>query len=96
MHERTTRQSIVFKHPFSLPGIDHTLPAGTYVVETLEELIDGLSFVAYRRVSTTMVVEAPRYGNGYGNGLRQLETIDPADLEEAQRKDAAAPDSSAN
>jgi hypothetical protein len=39
-----------------------------------------------------MVAEAPRYGNG----LRQLETIDPADLEEAQRKDAAAPDSSAN
>jgi hypothetical protein len=92
MHERTTRQSIVFKHPFSLPGIDHTLPAGTYVVETLEELVDGLSFVAYCRVSTTMVAEAPRYGNG----LRQLETIDPADLEEAQRKDAAAPDSSAN
>lgn len=83
MHERTTTHSIVFKHPFSLPGIDHTLPAGTYVVETLEELIDGLSFAAYRRVSTTIVAEAP-------GRLRQMETIDPLDLEEAQLKDAAA------
>lgn len=35
--------------------MDEKLDAGTYIVETLEELIDGLSFVAFRRVSTTIV-----------------------------------------
>jgi hypothetical protein len=43
-----------------------------------------LSFVAYRRVSTTIVTA----GKGYGQGARQVVTIDPRDLEAAQEKDA--------
>ena len=84
MHERTTRKSVTFLHPFSLAGIDEKLEAGTYIVETLEELVDGLSFVAFRRVSTTIVTA----GKGYGQGARQVVTIDPRDLEAAQEKDA--------
>ena len=49
MNERTTRKSVTFLHPFSLAGIDEILEAGTYIVETLEEANEGLSFVAYRR-----------------------------------------------
>ncbi|CCB66539.1 hypothetical protein [Hyphomicrobium sp. MC1] len=84
MLDRTTRKSVTFLHPFSLGGIDEKLDAGTYIVETLEELIEGLSFVAFRRVSTT-IVTIPK---GYGQGARQLVAIDPWDLEAAQERDA--------
>ena len=57
---------------------------GHLIVETLEEVIEGLSFVAYRRVSTTIVTA----GEGYGQGARQVITIDPRDLEAAQEQDA--------
>ena len=49
---RTTRTTVTFKHPFALRGYDGVLPAGDYRVLTDEELIDGLSFLAYRRVAT--------------------------------------------
>lgn len=84
MHERTTRKSVVFLHPFMLAGIDEELEAGTYIVETVEELIEGLSFVAYRRVSTSIVTTR----KGYGGGARQVELIDPSDFQTAQQKDA--------
>jgi hypothetical protein len=44
VNERTMRKSFTFLHPFSLAGIDETMEAGTYIVETLEEVIEGLSF----------------------------------------------------
>ena len=84
MQERTTRTSITFLHPFVLAGIDEKLKAGTYDVETCDELIEGLSFVAYRRLSTTIVVAA----GGYGDAARQMIAIDPLDLEVAQKIDA--------
>jgi len=84
VQERTTRKSVTFLHPFSLAGIDEKLEAGTYDVETCEELIEGLSFVAYRRVSTTIGIAA----SGYGHGARQVVAIDPLDLEVAQQIDA--------
>jgi hypothetical protein len=83
MHERTTRKSVTFLHPFSLDAADEKLLAGTYIVETLEELIEGLSFVAYRRVSTTITGAA----KGYGNGARQVIAIEPSELEIAQERD---------
>ena len=83
MHERTTRKSVTFLHPFSLAGVDEELEAGTYIVETLEEAIEGLSFIAYRRVSTTIVT-----AGRYGQAARQVLAIDPRDLEAAQELDA--------
>ena len=59
------------------------MDAGTYIVE-LEELIEGLSFVAYRRLSTTIET----LGKGFGQAARQVVTIDPLDLEAALRIDA--------
>lgn len=38
--------------PFRLDEVEHELPAGSYRVETEEETLDNVSFVAYRRVST--------------------------------------------
>jgi hypothetical protein len=39
-----------------IDGFEQELPAGDYVVETEEELVEGLSFPVYRRVSTTLHV----------------------------------------
>ena len=49
-------KQVTFLHAFSLAGLEEELGPGTYTVETIEEPIDGLSFVAYRRVSTTIVL----------------------------------------
>lgn len=83
MHERTTRKSVTFSSPFELAGVNEKFDAGTYVVETREEMIEGLSFVAYRRVATT--IEAPF--KGFGQPARQVTTIDPKDLEAAMNRD---------
>jgi hypothetical protein len=77
--DRTTRKSITFSRPFELAGVDEKFEAGTYEVETVEELIEGLSFVAYRRVATT--IELPV--KSLGGSARQVLTIDPKDLEVA-------------
>jgi hypothetical protein len=54
VHDRTTRKSVTFSRPFELAGVDEKFDAGTYIVETREEMIEGLSFIAYRRVATTI------------------------------------------
>ena len=82
---RTTETTLVFTHPFQLPGVDRPLPAGRYVVETDEEPILGLSFMAYRRVRTSIIVPAPT-GNLAG---RQVVDTLPEDLAAAQARDAA-------
>jgi hypothetical protein len=74
-------------HPFSLIGLDGVQPAGTYLVETVEETLDNLSFVACRRVSTTIVLPAV----GTDTGQRQVVTIDPDDLKAAQERDLETP-----
>jgi len=84
MPERTTHSSVTFLYPFSLVGLDGVQPAGTYMIETVEETLDNLSFVAYRRVSTTIVLPAV----GTATRQRQVVTIDPRDLEAAQKRDA--------
>lgn len=47
-----TTRTINFVRSFRLDEIDHEIPAGEYRVETEEETLDNVSFVAYRRVST--------------------------------------------
>jgi hypothetical protein len=83
MTVRTTSKSVTFRRAFSLKAADGLQPGGTYVVETEEEAIPTLSFLAYRRLSTTMMLST-RYG---GTVVRQVITIDPADLEAAQARD---------
>jgi hypothetical protein len=85
MSFRTTRATVTFTHPFTLSGMDGVQPAGTYVVETEEELIEGLSFPAYRRLSTVLLLPGPA-GSSI---LSQAVTVDPSELEEAQRQDVS-------
>ena len=57
MTDRSTKSTVTFTRPFLIDGFGQELPAGDYVIETEEELIQGLSFPVYRRVSTTLHVD---------------------------------------
>jgi hypothetical protein len=85
MAARTQRKTVVFARPFLLEGIDRVLPPGSYEVVTDEELIEGLSFSVYRRVSTAMMVPAL----SHQASAVEMQTIDPRDLEAALERDAA-------
>jgi hypothetical protein len=85
MTTRTIRRTITFLQPFYLKGVDRLLPPRDYNVVTDEELIEGLSFSAYHRVSTAIFVPAPS-----GSAIEMV-TIDPLDLEAALGRDAASP-----
>jgi len=49
---RTTRSTVSFSSPFTLRNLEGVQPAGDYVVLADDELIEGLSRVAYRRLVT--------------------------------------------
>jgi hypothetical protein len=83
MFTRTRRNNVVFGHPFELKGVDRMLPPGSYQIVTDEELIEGLSFPAYHRLSTMIVVPAQ---SGRGSSVEMV-AIDPRDLEAAQARD---------
>jgi hypothetical protein len=85
MATRTRRKTVVFESPFLLKDIGRTLPAGDYEVLTDEELIEGLSFPVYRRVSTMMMVPAPPPRTS----STEMLTIDPRELQLALDRDAA-------
>ena len=86
MTTRTTKSTVTFTRPFSLGGFDGEQPAGSYSVETDEELLDGVSFPAYRRMATMMQLNASSVGP---NGILQVAVIDPSELEAALSADAA-------
>ncbi len=79
---RTSSRTVTFRRPFSLKGVAGELPAGTYAVETDEELIEQLSFTAYQRVATSI-----RVPTGTSGGSYQVFRVDPADLQEAEKLD---------
>jgi hypothetical protein len=84
MSIRTTRKIVKFSNPFTMEGVGRVLPAGNYEVVTDEELIEGLSFPAYRRVATMML--APTQTS---HSIEML-TIDPRDLAAAVERDTLA------
>ena len=86
MITRTSRKIVAFTHPFLLKGLDRILPPGDYPVITDEELIEGLSFSAYRRVSTMIFVPT----RSRRASSVEMVTIDPSELQAAQDRDAAA------
>jgi hypothetical protein len=85
MAGRTTRMSVAFSRPFALADVDGIQPAGTYRIQTVDVALDNLSFLAYRRVSTT--IELPAVGTA--GSRRQVITIDPLELEAALNRDPA-------
>jgi len=75
MTRRTTRKAVTFKRPFTLSGIDGTLPPGEYDVDIDEESLDSLSILAYRRTAT--FIQIRREGN------TQVFPVDPVELDAA-------------
>ena len=87
MIARTREKTVSFTKAFVLAGVDHALPAGEYRVKTDEELIEGISFPVYRRVATMIFVPAQT------RGAIEMIAIDPAVLQAALDRDAAAGES---
>jgi hypothetical protein len=86
MLSRTTTRTVTFLMPFSIVAANQELPAGAYLVETDEELIQGLSFPAYRRVGTFLRIPQLR---GSSDRLHSV-PVDPEELEAALVRDLAS------
>lgn len=86
MATRTTITTVTFKSPFVLGDFDEVQPAGAYRVETDEDLLEGISFPAYRR-TLTMIHLHPSPGHP---GRTQMLDINPNDLDAALKRDQTA------
>ena len=86
MTTRTTKSTVIFTRPFNLSGFDGAQPAGSYSVETDEELLEGMSFPAYRRMATMMQLDASSRGSA---GILLVAVINPDELAAALAVDAA-------
>lgn len=80
MTTRTDHRTVTFTQPFHLDGIDGLQPPGDYLVDTDEETIDELSFVAWRRMATMIHIRR--------NGTTQVFRIDPVELDANLMRDA--------
>lgn len=81
MTMRTLRSTVTFAAPFQLKNFEQPQPAGTYQVDTDEEVIEGNDRTAYRRIATFFYMR-----DGANLRIRQ---VDPADLQEAVERDQA-------
>ena len=85
MLTRTTSRTVTFLRPSSF-GAERELPAGDYLVERDEELLQGLSFPAYRCVATYLRIPG-RPGSSdrmIPLGLRELEAALERDRADAR------------
>lgn len=74
---------MTFMLPFVLDGSDREIPAGEYQLETDEELIEGLSFPAYRRVATRLYLHPKP-------GVTEMLAVSWADIAAAHLRDEIA------
>jgi len=81
---RTKRSKLTFGHPFTLKGAERSFPAGTYELVTEEELIEGLSFPAYRRAASWILAPTQIPGKP-----TEMIMIDPVKLAAAHASDLA-------
>jgi hypothetical protein len=82
---RTNRTTVTFNHSFAIEGVEGRQPAGNYIVDTEEELVEGLSFPVWHRTQTS--IRLPKRLDG---SLTEEVTLDPATLAAALAADAAA------
>jgi hypothetical protein len=86
MTTRSRRETMTFKHPFYLKDVGRTLPAGTYVIVSEDELIEELSFPRYRRTGCFIIAPAePPFGSS-----EEMIQVDARELDAAERLDRAA------
>lgn len=83
MTDRTTETEIKFRHPFFLNSLTKPMAAGTYRLTVTEELIEGLSFTAYRKTDARLeipAIETPA-------GSRQYLQVTVGEIEMAHAQD---------
>lgn len=83
MSIRTTRTTVSFTSPFTLHNVEGVQPAGEYAVIVDDELIEGLSRLAYRRVATHFQTPAA----GAPQRQIQLMSVSQTELDAALMKD---------
>jgi len=86
MNNRITTRTITFRHPFAMAGLDGWQPAGSYVIETEEQLLQALSLPAWRRLHTAIRLPQ-RPGVSM---IEQVVLIDPEAIEAALAADILA------
>ncbi len=72
MLTRSTRSQVTFSNAFSLGDGQCDLPAGTYEIVVEEDLLQGISFEAYRRTATYLIVVGR--GNTFGQTTMHMTT----------------------
>ena len=80
MLSRTTTSLVTFVHPFVMAGYNDELSLGSYALFAEDEVLQSLSFTAYRRTSTHLLIKLK-------NGGSELRPIDHRDLEMALARD---------
>lgn len=83
---RTTQTTVHFSSPFRLQGLDSAQPAGDYRVDYDEELIEGLTRLAWRQIGA--FIHLPRIG--MPAATRQMVPINSDDLQSALKRDLAS------
>ena len=83
---RTTQTTVHFASPFLLPGFDAAQPSGDYRVDHDEELVEGLSRLAWRQIGA--FIHLPRIG--MPTATRQMVPINSIDLQSALKRDLAS------
>ena len=86
MATRAKFGTVLFTRPFFLRKINRELPAGSYVVETEEESLDGVSALSYRRVEMRLFV--PRI---VGKSDAEMWIISPGEFDAALALDREPP-----
>lgn len=84
MATRTTAKQVTFRRPFVLSGFEAIQAAGTYTVDTDEEMIDALSYPVWRRTGTTIHLMRA--------GALEFVPVDPEELSRALIRDGAQPE----
>jgi hypothetical protein len=80
---RITRSTVHFAAPFLVDGFEARLPAGDYRVEHDEEMIPGISWLAWRRIASFIRLPAV----GAASLVEQVVQVDPAALDAALERD---------
>jgi len=84
MVDRTTESEVTFKNSCLLSCLVTPLQAGTYRLVVDEELIQGLSFPAYKRVGAHLEIPAI----SIATGKRQLLQVSLSEIAHALLRDA--------
>lgn len=86
MKTRTRDKVVTFTRSFAHAGLDEVLPAGDYSVEMKEELVEGISYAAYRRAATLL----HRHAKSGLPHLKWAMIIEPQELGAALARDQEA------